>query len=65
VAVCEREAGIDPASVNDDRASTTLAAVTALLGSCQMQSFAKKVEKRDARVIEFDGSRDTVNGECG
>jgi hypothetical protein len=30
-----------------------------------MQSFAKKVEKRDARVIEFDGSRDTIDGERG
>jgi hypothetical protein len=65
VADREREAGIDPASVDDDRAGAALAAVTALLGSCQMQSFAKKVEKRDARVIELDGSRDTVDGERG
>jgi hypothetical protein len=28
-------------------------------------SIAKKVEKRDTRVIEFDGSRDTVDGERG
>jgi hypothetical protein len=39
-----------------------LAAVAALFGSSQVQPFAKKIEKRDARIIERDGSRDTVDG---
>ena len=65
VADRERKARIDPASVDNDRAGAALAAVAALLGSGQVQPFAQKIEKRDARIIEFDGSRDTVDGERG
>ena len=56
VADRERKAGIDPASVDNDRAGAALPAVAALLGSCQTQPFAKKIEERDPRIIEFDGS---------
>ena len=31
----------------------------------QVQPFAEKIEKRDARIIERDGSRDTVDGKRG
>ena len=56
VADREREARIDPAAVDDDRAGAALAAVAAFLGSGQIQPFAKKIEQRDARIIELDGS---------
>ena len=49
----EREARIDPASVDDDRAGAALAAVAALLGSGQIQAFAKKIEERDPRVVQL------------
>ncbi len=61
----KRQAGIDPPSVDDDRAGAALAAVAALLGSGQMQAFAKKIEQRDARIVELDRSRDAVHGESG
>src|ERR1700751_277177 len=58
----EREARIDASAVDDDCARAALAAVATLFGSGQVQPFAKKIEKRDARIIERDGSRDTVDG---
>ena len=61
----KRKARIDPSSVDDDRAGAALAAVTALLGSCQMEAFAKKIQERYTRVIELDRSRDAVHGESG
>ena len=48
----EREAGIDPAPVDEDGAGAALAAVAALLGACEVQSLAQEVEQRDARVVE-------------
>jgi hypothetical protein len=62
VADREREARIDAAAVDENCACAALAAVAALFGSSQVQPFAKKIEKRDARIIERDGSRDTVDG---
>ena len=53
----KRKARIDPSSVDDDRAGAALAAVAALLGSGQMQAFAKKIEEGDTRVIQLDRSR--------
>jgi hypothetical protein len=61
----ERKTGIDPAAIDEDCARAALAAVAALLGSSQVQTFTEKIEKRNARIIEFDGSRDTIDGECG
>ena len=52
----EGEAGIDPPSVDDDRTGAALAAVAALLGSGQIEMFAKKVEQGDPRVIQPDRS---------
>src|SRR4029077_18486963 len=65
VADREREAGIDPASVDDDRAGAALAAVAAFLCPRQIQPFAKKVEERNSWIVEFDGSLDTVDGQRG
>ena len=59
----KRKARVDASSIDNDCAGATLAAVTALLGPGQMQPFAKKIQKRDARVIKWDGSGDTVYGE--
>ena len=57
----KREARIDPSSVDDDRASAALAAVTALLGSRQFQAFAEQVQEGDTGVIELDRSPDAVH----
>ena len=46
----EREAGIDPATVDNDRAGTTLAVVAALLGPGQVQVLAQGVEQGGSRV---------------
>ena len=53
VADRQRQARIDPPSVDDDRAGAALAAVAALLGSGQVQALAQKIEQRDARVVEL------------
>ncbi len=50
----KRKARIDPPSIDNDRAGAALAAVAALLGSGQIQAFAKKIEERDTRVIELE-----------
>ena len=63
VADRKRKAGIDPSSVDDDRAGAALAAVAALLGSGQIQAFAKQVEERDAGSSSCDRSLDAVHGE--
>ena len=57
----QREARIDPPSIDDDRAGAALAAVAALLGSGQMQAFAKKIEQRHARIVKLDRSLDAVH----
>jgi hypothetical protein len=61
----ERKTGNDPTAIDEDCARAALTAVAALLGSGQVQTFAEKIEKRNTRIIEFDCSRDTVDGECG
>ena len=62
---CKREARIDPPSIDEHGAGAALAAIAALLGSCQIQPFAQQVKQRDTRVIERDDSRDAVDGESG
>jgi hypothetical protein len=57
----KRETGIDPPPVDNDGAGAALAAVTAFLGSGQMQAFAKEIEQRDTRIIEFDASRNAID----
>src|SRR5262249_553818 len=57
----ERKARINPAPINNDRAGAALPAVAALFGSGQVQPFAQKIKKSDARIIEVDGPRDTVD----
>ena len=59
----QRKARIDPPSVDDDGAGAALAAVAALLGSGQIKALAKKIEQRDARVIELDRSLDAVHSQ--
>ena len=49
VADGERQTGIDPPPVDDDRAGAALAAVAPLLGAGQVQPFAQQIEQRDAR----------------
>jgi hypothetical protein len=63
VADGERQARIDAPSVDNDGAGAALAAVTALLGSRQVEAFAKKVQEGDARVIELDRSLHTIQSE--
>ena len=48
----EREAGIDPPAVDEDRAGAALAAIAALLGAGEVETLAQEVEKRHARVVE-------------
>ena len=50
----ERKAGIDPPSVDDDRAGATLAAVAALLGSCQI----RRSRRRSSSVMRGSSSCD-------
>jgi hypothetical protein len=57
----QRKARIDSPSVDDDRAGAALAAVAALLCSCQFQALAKKIKQRDAGIIKVDGPRDAVH----
>jgi hypothetical protein len=58
----KRKARIYPSSVDDDRAGTALAAITALLRACQLQAFAKQIQEGHTRVIKLDSSRDAVHG---
>jgi hypothetical protein len=60
---CKRKARIDPPPVDDDSAGAALATVTALLGSCQFEALAKKIQKGDARVIELDRSLHAVHSQ--
>ena len=50
----EREAGIDPTSIDQDGAGAALPAIAALLGSGQMELLAQKIEQRDARILQGD-----------
>ena len=59
----ERQAGIEPASIDDDGAGAALPAVAALLGTGQMKAFAKQVEQRDPGVIERDRPLHAVHSE--
>ena len=52
----QRQARVDPATVDDDRAGAALAVVAALLGAGQVQVFAQRIEQRGARV-EFERVR--------
>jgi hypothetical protein len=58
----KRKARIDPSSVDEDRASAALPAVTAFFGSRQMKALAKKIEDGHTWVIQLDGPSDTVYG---
>ena len=51
----QRQAGIDPPAVDQDRAGAALPAVAAFLGSGQVQALAQQIEQRDARVVQRDG----------
>src|SRR4029077_9212139 len=64
VADRERQAGIEPASIDDDRAGAALPAVAALLGTGQMKALAKQVEQRDPGVIERDRPLHAVHSEA-
>jgi hypothetical protein len=51
VAHRQRQAGVDAASIEQDRARTALSTVAPFLGASQVQALAQQVEKRDPRVI--------------
>ena len=53
----QREAGVDPPPVDQDRAGAALAAVAALLGSGQIEPLAQEIEKRHPRIVELDVPR--------
>src|SRR4029077_11680477 len=59
----QREAGVDPPSVDEDRAGAALAAVASLLGSGEVETLAQQVEQRDAGVVQRDVAPLTVDGE--
>jgi len=65
VADRKRKARIHPPSVDDDGAGTTLAAIAALLGSCQFEAFAKKIQERHTRIIQLDRFSDAIHSESG
>jgi hypothetical protein len=46
----QRQARIDPPSIDDHGASAALAMIAALLGAGEMQLLAQSIEQRDARV---------------
>ena len=50
----QREARIDTPAIDQDGAGAALAAIAALLGAGQVETFAQEVEERDARIVELD-----------
>ena len=46
----ERQAGIDPAAVDDHGAGAALALIAALLGAGEMEVLAQRVQQRGARI---------------
>jgi hypothetical protein len=50
----QREARIESSPIDQDRAGAALAAVATLLRSGQIEAFAQQIQKRDARIVEFD-----------
>jgi hypothetical protein len=63
VADREREARVDAPPVEQDGAGPALPAVAALLGSGEVEPFAKQVEQRDTRIVQRDRSFNAVHGE--
>jgi hypothetical protein len=59
----EGEAGIDPAPRHEDRAGAALAPVAALLRPGETEPFAQEIKEGDARIVEFDRARLTVDGQ--
>ena len=57
----EGKAGIDPPSVDQNRAGPTLAAIAPLLGSRQIEALPKEVEKGDPWIIEQCAPLDSVH----
>src|ERR1700704_3109310 len=64
VADRQRQARIDPSPIDQNRTGAALAAVTSLLGSCQVQTLTQEIQQSDARVFEFDVPPHTVDGEA-
>ena len=62
-AQCQTQARIDAPTVDQDRACAALAAVAALLGSCQMKALSQKIEKRNPGIVELDISVLIIQGE--
>ena len=57
---CERQAGVDPPSLDQDRARAAGALVAPFLGSGQAQMLAQGVEERGAR-IQLQALRTTID----
>jgi hypothetical protein len=60
----QRQARIDPSTVDQDRTGAALAAVASLLGACKVEALTQKVEKGDAGVFQLDVPPHTVDGEA-
>ena len=58
----EREAGIDPPSVDKNSTRAALPAITALFGAGEQQPFAEQIEQRDTRIVEIDPPGSAVDG---
>jgi hypothetical protein len=63
LADCQHQAGIDPTSIEQDRARTALASVAPLLGASQIQTIAQQIQKGDPRVLQLDCPLHTIDGE--
>jgi hypothetical protein len=59
----EREAGIDPSAVDNNRARSALPAVAPLLRPGQIEAFSKEVEQRDPGVFERNFPGDVIHVE--
>jgi hypothetical protein len=60
---CERQAGIDPLTIHDDRASTALPMVTALLCADQIQVLSEGI-KQSRPIVQFQRLPPTVDIQC-
>src|SRR5262249_11480425 len=62
MAARQRQAGIDPPPVEEDRAGAALAAVASFLGSREVETLTQEIEQRDTRVGELDSAPLAVDG---
>jgi hypothetical protein len=62
----ERQAGVDAAALNNDRAGATLAVIAALFGAGELQVLSQSVQKRRTYVeFEISGCPVDLEGDPG